>query len=301
MAVDASARPSADPDAPARPARRRPALRDRLRRGNPTAGVAALLWLLVVIVPVYVMINASFQPQSSALGGDLLVPTTRPTLDNYRLALRNGFPHLLFNTVVVTAGTIAIVLVLSVPMAFAIVRARGHRSSLLVFRVFLLGLAIPAPVILVPIFVMISKIGLYDSLLAIILPTAAFSMPMTLLVLVGSMRDISEELYESMALEGASSTRMLLKLAIPLSRGGISTVAVFSGLQAWNGLLFPLILTQSPQNQVLTTGLWALSSQYGVDIPATLAALTLAGIPMLVLYLAARRALISGVVGIGGK
>ncbi len=129
--------------------------------------------------------------------------------------------------------------------------------------------------IIVPLYVMVSKFGLYDSLWAIILPTAAFAMPVTLLVLVGTMRDISEELYESMAIEGASSAQMLLRLVIPLSKGGISTVSVFAGLAAWNGLLFPLILTQSPQNQVLTTGLWNLSSEYGVDVPATLAALTL--------------------------
>jgi xylobiose transport system permease protein len=301
MAVDASPRTSAGTHTRRGPDRRGRTLQERLRRGNPVAGAAALVWLVVVIVPIYVMINASFQPQTSALGADLLVPTTHPTLANYSLALQNGFMHLLFNTVVVTTATIVLVLVLSVPLAFAIVRSRGRHSSLLVFRIFLLGLAIPAPVILVPLYVMISKMGLYDSLWAIILPTVAFAMPVTLLVLVGTMRDISEELYESMALEGATPARMLFKLVIPLSKGGISTVAVFSGLSAWNGLLFPLILTQSPQNQVLTTGLWALSSQYGVDIPATLAALTLAGIPMFVLYLAARRALISGVVGFGGR
>jgi xylobiose transport system permease protein len=291
MAVDASP--------PGR--RNRPGLADRLRRENPVAALAALVWLAIVIVPIYVMINASFQPQTSALGSDLLVPTTQPTLANYRLAIHNGFLHLLVNTIVVTAATIVLVLVLSVPLAFAIVRGRGRRSSLLVFRIFLLGLAIPAPVILVPLYVMVSKLGLYDSLWAIILPTAAFAMPVTLLVLVGTMRDIAEELYESMALEGATPARMLVYLVIPLSKGGISTVAVFSGLSAWNGLLFPLILTQSPQNDVLTTGLWSLSSEYGVDIPAMLAALTLAGIPMLVLYLAARRALISSVVGFGGR
>ncbi len=275
-------------------------LRARLRRDNPIAGVASFVWLLIVIIPVYVMVNASFMPQSAALGGRLLEPAAHFTLDNYRLVLRNGFLHLLLNNVIVTVSTVVLTLLLSVPMAFAIVRARGSKG-LLVFRVFLLGLAIPAPVIIVPLYVMVSKMGIYDSLWAIILPTTAFAMPVTLLVLVGTMRDISEELYEAMALDGATPLRMMLKLAVPLSKGGISTVSVFTGLAAWNGLLFPLILTQSPQNEVLTTGLWSLSSQYGVNLPATLAALTLSGIPMLVVYLLARRTLISGVMGVGGK
>lgn len=285
---------------PRPPARARRPLGTRLRRANPVAGAASLIWLLIVVIPVYVMVNASFMPQGEALGGRLLEPAQHATAANYRLVIQSGFFHLLLNNVIVTAATIAIVLVLCVPLAFAVVRARG-RHSLVVFRVFLLGLAIPAPVIIVPLYVMVGKLGLYDTLWAIILPTAAFAMPVTLLVLVGAMRDISEELYEAMALEGASPARMLVQLVVPLSRGAISTVSVFAGLSAWNGLIFPLILTQSPQKQVLTTGLWSLSSQYGVDVPATLAALTLSGIPMLVLYLLARRALISGVMGVGGK
>ena len=300
VAIVTTPRTDADPGLSGRSTRRRRPLRVRLRRANPAAGLASLVWLLIVVVPVYVMVNASFMPQSEALGGRLLEPAAHATFANYRLVLRSGFFHLLLNNVIVTAATIAIVLVLCVPLAFAIVRARGSRA-LLVFRIFLLGLAIPPVVIIVPLYVMVSRVGLYDSLWAIILPTAAFAMPVTLLILVGTMRDISEELYESMAIEGASPAQMLIRLVIPLSRGGISTVSVFAGLSAWNGLLFPLILTQSSQNQVLTTGLWSLSSQYGEDIPAILAALTLSGIPMLVLYLAARRALISGVMGVGGK
>ena len=301
LAAHAHAPVEAGPDGrPRRPARSRRPLGSRLRRANPAAGAASLIWLLIVVIPVYVMINASFMPQGEALGGKLLEPASHATLANYRLVIQSGFFHLLLNNVIVTVATIALVLLLCVPLAFAIVRARGS-SSLMVFRIFLLGLAIPAPVIIVPLYVMVGKLGLYDTLWAIILPTAAFAMPVALLVLVGTMRDISEELYEAMALEGASPARMLVQLVIPLSKGGISTVSVFAGLSAWNGLIFPLILTQSPQNQVLTTGLWSLSSQFGVDVPAMLAALTLSGIPLLVLYLVARRALISGVMGVGGR
>ncbi|HEY3871371.1 MAG TPA: carbohydrate ABC transporter permease [Actinocrinis sp.] len=274
--------------------------RYRLRRANHVAGGATLIWLVVIVVPLYVMLSVSFMTQREATGTGMLSLPSHPTLANYKLVFRNGFLHLMLNNVIVTVATVAIVLVLTVPLAFAIVRTRNRLAGT-ALRIFLLGLAIPQPVIIVPLYVMIVKLGLYDSLPAIILPTAAFAMPVTLLVLTGSMRDISDELYESMALDGASPARMLVSMVIPLSTGGISTVVVFAGLAAWNGFLFPLILTQSPQNQVLTTGLWQLSSQYGVNVPATLAALVLSGIPMLVLYLAARRALMAGVVGISGR
>ena len=126
----------------------------------------------------------------------------------------------------------------------------------------------------------ISFIDLMQSvgLLAVILPTAAFAMPVSVLVLVGTLRDVSEDLYEAMALDGASPLRMLFQLTIPLAKGGISTVVIFSALQAWNGFLFPLIFTQS-------------------DGPSVV----LSGIPIFAVYLVARRALVGGLMGVGGK
>ncbi len=73
-----------------------------LRRVNPAAGVASLVWLLIVVVPVYVMVNASLMPQGEALGGKLLEPAPHATLANYRLVLRSGFFHLLLNNVIVS-------------------------------------------------------------------------------------------------------------------------------------------------------------------------------------------------------
>ena len=198
------------------------------------------------------------------------------------------------------AATVAIVLVLSVPVAYVAVRTRSRLSSL-AFRTFLLGVAIPAQAVIVPLYLMISKMGLYDTLLAIILPTAAFSMPVAVLVLSGTMRDVSEEMYEAMALDGATPFRMLWQLAVPLSRAGISTVAIFSALQAWNGFLFPLILTQSEEQRVLTLGLFTFMSQFGVNIPAMLAAIVLSVVPIFAVYLVARRALVNGLMGVGGK
>jgi xylobiose transport system permease protein len=278
-----------------RRARRRP-----LRGANPLAGAGSLIWAVVVLVPVYVMLTTSLKPQDEALDGHTLALPHHATFADYSLVLRSGFFRFLLNNVVITAATVAVVVVLCVPVAYVVVRTRNRWADL-AFRVFLLGLAIPAPVTIVPLYVMIGKMGLYDSLPAIVLPTAAFAMPVTVLILVGTMRDISEELYEAMALDGAGPLRILLQLAVPLSRSGISTVSVFTGLNAWNGFLFPLILTQSDSTRVLTTGLYNLSSQYGVNIPATLAAVVLSGIPMFVVYLVARRALISGLMGVGGK
>ncbi|MFJ8857723.1 carbohydrate ABC transporter permease [Streptomyces sp. NPDC102451] len=285
--------------APTAPRRGRPARRRRIL-GNPVAGIGSLIWLLIVLVPLYTLVSASLMHQDEALNGDPLAIPTDPTLDNYNTVLDSGFLTLIGNTAIVAVATVAIVLVLSVPVAYVAVRTRSRLSSL-AFRTFLLGVAIPAQAVIVPLYLMIGKMGLYDTLWAIILPTAAFAMPVAVLVLSGTMRDVSEEMYEAMALDGASPLRMLWQLAVPLSKAGISTVAIFSALQAWNGFLFPLILTQSEEQRVLTLGLFNFMSQFGVNIPAVLAAIVLSVIPIFAVYLVARRALINGLMGVGGK
>ncbi|MET9893963.1 carbohydrate ABC transporter permease [Streptomyces sp. NPDC006465] len=280
-----------------RPARRR---RHWARRANPLAGVGTLIWLAVVIIPIYAMFSASLTHQDEALGHNALKPPSHPTLDNYNTVLHNGFGHLLWNTVLAAAGVVLIVLVLCVPLSYVAVRTRSAWSGA-AFRLFLLGVAIPAQAVVVPLYLMIAKLNLYDSLLAIVLPTAAFAMPVSVLILTGTLRDISEEMYEAMALDGASTTRMLFQLVIPMSKGGISTVVIYAALQAWNGFLFPLIFTQSDGPRVLTLGLFNYVSEFGVNIPAILASVVLSGVPIFIVYLVARRALVGGLMGVGGK
>lgn len=280
-----------------------PRVRPKARRrpkGNPLVGLGTLAWLVVVLVPLYTLLSSSLTRQDAALDGNPLAFPARPTLENYNTVLGSGFLTLLTNTAIVAAATVAIVLLLCVPLSYVAVRTRSRLSSL-AFRTFLLGVAIPAQAVVVPLYLLIAEMGLYDSLAAVILPTAAFSMPVAVLVLTSTLRDISEELYEAMALDGATPLRMLWQLAVPMSRAGISTVAIFSALQAWNGFLFPLILTQSEEQRVLTLGLFNFMGQFGLNVPALLAAVVLSVIPIFTVYLFARRALVNGLMGVGGK
>ncbi|MGO4417858.1 carbohydrate ABC transporter permease [Streptomyces sp. MCAF7] len=270
------------------------------RRPNYPAGLASLLWLVIVGAPLYVLVATTFRTRDGYIDDGPLALPTHPTLANYDRVLSSHFFSYLGNTLVVTAVCAAIVIVLSVTVGYAVVRARG-RMSRRVFQIFLLGLAIPSQAVIIPIYLVITKLQLYDTLLAVILPTAAFSLPVSVLILAGTMRDIDEELYESMALDGAGPTRVLLRLVVPMSRAGISTVGVYSALHAWNGFMFPLILTQSRSNRVLTLGLYDYVGEFRVDTPALLTAVVLSIVPIFVVYLFARRQLINGLMGVGGK
>jgi xylobiose transport system permease protein len=145
------------------------------------------------------------------------------------------------------------------------------------------------------------KVGLYDSFAAIILPTAAFVLPVTTLIMSGNMRDITSELYEAMAMDGASSWRTFRQLVMPLSRGGLATIVVFAALNAWNGFLFPLVLTQSSSVRVFTLGLFNFETSSGINVPEISAAVIISIVPILLVYLFARRALVQGLMGVGGR
>lgn len=270
------------------------------RRPNYLAGLGSLVWLVLIGLPLYVMLAATLQsrPDYSANG-----PLSFPkhfTLSNYTQDFSNGFGHFFLNTILVTAAVVAIVLLVIPPLSYAIVRSRG-RVTTGVFRLFLLGLAIPSQAVIVPMFYVISKAGLYDNLIGVILPTAAFSLPVCALVLTGVMREINSELYEAMAMDGASPTRTFFQLVVPLCKSGLSTIVVFSALQAWNGFLFPLVLTQSDSSKVITLGLFNFQTEHGIDVPGLLAAVVLSMLPIFIVYLFARRALVQGLMGVGGK
>ena len=183
------------------------------RRPNYLAGALAAFWLVIVLAPVYVLVKASLQTQPDYdSSGPLSIPH-RITTGNFSHVIHSGFLHFFVNTGIITVAVVAIVVVLVPPVAFAIVRNRS-RTVTLVFRVFLLGLAVPIQAVIVPIYFLITKAGLYDTLIAVILPTAAFSLPISTIIMTGSMRDITGDLYEAMALDGASSWRTFRHLAL---------------------------------------------------------------------------------------
>ncbi|WP_033280400.1 carbohydrate ABC transporter permease [Streptomyces sp. NRRL F-525] len=279
------------PPTPPRPVRRNP-LPGFLRR-TLTSG-AALFWTAIVVVPIYWLVVTSLRSQSDFTSDSPLALPSHPTLDSYRTVLDGDFTTYLLNSVIVTAGTVVIAVAVALMAAFSIVRNAGTRFSRVSFRLFLLGLAIPLQAVIIPVYLLIIRMHLYDSLLAIVLPSAAFALPITVMILVSFLRDVPRSLFEAMIVDGAGDWRMLWSLAAPLARPALMTVAVYDGLQVWNGFLFPLILTQSGDKAVLPLALTLFRGQFGIDVPATMAAVVLSTLPMLALFILARRQLVAG-------
>jgi raffinose/stachyose/melibiose transport system permease protein len=267
--------------------------RKRSRRPNWLGGTAAWAWLAIVLVPIYWIVITSFKTQSNYYLTNPLKPPTSPTFDNYRLVMESDFAHYFLNSVIVTLGSIIPAVLISFMAAFAIVRGEG-RFLKSVNGLFLLGLAIPLQATIIPVYLIIIRLKLYDSLTAIILPSIAFAIPLSVLVLTNFIRDVPKELFESMRVDGANEWATLWRLAFPLTRPALVTVSIYNGLTVWNGFLLPLILTQSPGRRTLPLALWSFQGQYGVNVPAVLAAVVLTTLPILVLYAVGRRQLLSG-------
>lgn len=279
-----------------------PAMPRRTRRHDRNLGgaAAAWIWLAVVLLPVYYVVITSVTTQGSYYTRNPLAPPARPTFESYALVLRSGFGVYFTNSVIVTVVTVAATTAVCLLAAYAIVRSRGWivRGS---YALFLLGLAIPLQATVVPLFFVLGRIGLYDTLAALILPSIAFAIPISVLVLVNFIRDIPRELFQSMHVDGAGQWALLWHLVMPLSRSAMATVAIYDALQVWNGFLLPLVLTQSDDKRVLPLALWNFQGQFSINVPATLAAVVLSAVPILVLYLLARRQFVAGLTAGAGR
>lgn len=283
-----------------------PVLRSRspgrrvLTRPNLLGGLAGWFWLAVVIVPIYWILITSFKKQADYFTENPFAVPSDPTLDNYRQVIEADFAQYFINSVIVTVGAVIPAVLFSFMAAFAIVRGHG-RFLRSVNGLFLMGLAIPLQAVVIPVYLIIIRLHMYDTLMALILPSIAFAIPLSVLVLSNFIRDVPHELFESMRLDGAGDWRTLWSLVLPLTRPALVTVAIYDGLTVWNNFLLPLILIQSPDQRTLPLALWSFQSQYSINVPAVLAAVVLTTLPILVLYVVGRRQLVAGLTAGFGK
>jgi raffinose/stachyose/melibiose transport system permease protein len=273
---------------------RQPANRRIARHRNWLGGAAGWLWLAVVVVPIYWIVITSAKTQSNYFATNPFAPPTDPTLANYRLVIASNFARYFLNSVIVTVGAVVPAVLIAFMAAFAIVRGGNGWFLRSVNALFLMGLAIPLQATIIPVYLIIIRLHLYDSLLALILPSIAFAIPLTVLILGNFIRDVPKELFESMRMDGASEWGTMWRLAFPLTRPALVTVTIYQALQVWNAFLLPLVLTQSPDLRVLPLALWSFQGQYSVNIPAVLACVVLTTLPILALYVLGRRQLLSG-------
>jgi len=261
---------------------------------NWLGGTASWIWFVIVMLPIYWIVITSLKTQNNYFDTNPLVPPSSPTLENYRMVIKADFVRYFLNSAIVTIGATVPAVLISFMASYAIIRDNRRIFLRTTNWLFLTGLAIPLQAVIIPIYLLIIKLKLYDTLPAMILPSIAFAIPLSVLVITNFVRDVPSELFDSMRVDGATEWAMLWRLAFPLTRPALITVTIYQGLTIWNNFIFPLILTQSPDKRTLPLALWNFQGQYSVNIPAVLAAVLLAALPIVVLYIVGRRQMVSG-------
>lgn len=279
------------------PAPRAPGRRRSARTGSWPARVlttaGALAWLVIVAAPLYYMLVVSVQRTDTFLSGNPWFPSRGVTGANYVGVLRTGFVQYLTNSLIVSVGATALSIAVCLLGAYAVV-VRPSRVTGFVFRVFLAGFAVPIQALMIPLYIEIRQLNLYDSLLGLLLPMAAFSLPVTMLILTNFLREVPSELIQAMQVDGAGPLRILWSLVIPISVPAIATAGIFNFIANWNNFLFPLILTQSSSSATLPLSVFQFQGNHFSDVPQIMASVAMSALPLFIAYLLARRRIVSG-------
>lgn len=269
----------------------------RQSRFRSIAAHAILLgYTLVALFPVFVVVTNSLKSRKALFASPLGLPNAETfSLIGYETVARRGDFLLYFqNSLIVTVTSLFLVLLFGAMAAFALSEYR-FRANALTGLYLALGIMIPIRLGTVAILQLMVASGLVNTLWALILTYTAMGLPLSIFILTEFMKSVSDDLKNAGRIDGLNEYVIFFRLVLPLVRPAMATVAVFTMIPIWNDLWFPLILAPAEQTKTVTLGAQMFLGQFVSDWNAVLAALTLAIVPVLVLYLIFSRQLIRGI------
>ncbi|ALG30883.1 sugar ABC transporter permease [Glutamicibacter halophytocola] len=253
---------------------------------------------LIVVVQVYPllwMFLTSFRTATDFAGGNAFSWPSEFTLENYSRAFETGnLGQNIVNSLIVTLGASALIVVAGMMAAFAL-EVLGFRLSSLVRALFMLGIIVPVQIALVPLFIDYSKVGLLDTHMSMIVPLAAFSLPMSIYLFSSFYGFIPRETYEAASLDGAGPYRIFTQITFPLSLNTIVTVVLVNSIFIWNDFIFANTFVLSDGLKTIPLGLQNYIGAMGnTDWTATFAAVCVSVTPLLLVFLVLNKAMIQG-------
>ncbi len=268
-----------------------------MRRALSPFAVHAILgaYTLLALFPIVLILMNSIKSRRGIFGSPLALPgPDNFSLVGYAKVFADDKVALYFlNSTVVTVATIALVLIIGAMAAWALTEY-GFKGSTLLKLYLSIGIMVPIRLGSVAILKLIVGLGLVNTWTALILVYTAQSLPLSVFILSEFIAQIPKDLREAGRVDGVSEYRIFLWVILPLLRPAMATVAVFTMIPVWNDLWFPLLLTPSNGAQTITLGIQQFIGEYVTDWNAVLAALSVAIIPVLVLYVVFSRQLIRG-------
>lgn len=247
--------------------------------------------------PLVWMVFASLKPNAEIFAGGGLLPTA-PTLENYRRAWTEAHMSSYFlNTVFVTVTSTAIVVLATSTMGYALSRSQFPGRRIL-FGLLVVTLFVPQGYTIIPIFELLGKLGLSQSLWGLVLATSGGSFVVFVMLFAGYFSQIPKELEEAARMDGVGFSRTFFYVMLPLSKPIAVTVIVLQVLHAWNDFLLPLVVTlANPAIRTLSVGVYAFKGENYIDWGGMTAAATMSILPIVVLFLLLQRYFIDGLAG----
>ena len=259
-----------------------------------TAKWAVLLFFLVfTFLPLLWLFITSFKTNFELLTSPLSLPATWQ-FQNYINAFQLSDLHLLFvHSVLVSFLSMGLNILVASMAAYVLSRYHFGFNNV-ILSILLAGILIPIIALMVPYFKLISRSGLYDSLMALILTYAAINIPISVFLIHGFMGAIPKELEEAAVIDGCSFLQRYSRIILPLSKLGIVTAGTFVFLYSWNEFIYALLLTSSVRARTLQLGIRFFKSQFVSDYTSMYAALVITIIPSILVYVLLHDKIIQG-------
>lgn len=268
--------------------------------GNWALRAVMLLFSAVVVFPLLWNVMTSFKTSSEIMADPWALPE-RLCVENYQSAYETSdMRRNAANSVVTVVGSVALLLVFSVPAAYGLSRHKS-RLSRFIHMVYMGCIFIQAPYILVPLFLQMQKLHLLDSLGGLCLVYAVVRFPFTIFLLCGFFADIPRDYEEAAMIDGCTPFQTMLRVMVPLAKPGIFTCGLLAVIEYWNEYPIAMTLIQSPARYTLPVGLANLFEvqRYATDWGALFAGLVIVLVPTLLVYIAAHEKLTTGM-NVGG-
>jgi raffinose/stachyose/melibiose transport system permease protein len=271
-------------------------LRPRRSAGLPLTYLAALLIVGVTVVPLVFVILGGFRttPQINESPAGLPDPLV---WENYRVVVTSSsFWRFLANSALIAVIATVLAVSLGAMAAFALSRYtfKGREA---VYGLFTLGLLFPLGVATLPLYLLLRNLGLLENPLGVAIPEAAFSLPITIVILRPFMRSIPSELEDAAVVDGATRLGFFWRILLPLSMPALSTVAILAFITSWNFYLLPLVVFNDSSHFTLPLGVASFQSQYTQDTARILAFTALSMVPSLAFFVFAERRIVGGLTG----
>lgn len=253
----------------------------------------ALFWLVVALVPFVFMIVNSFRKQFDMLSQGVFHFPDPWYFDNYPNIVKNGFFGYFGRSVLIVACSLVLMLAISACAAYPLSRMT-FKSRGLIYAGIVAMMSIPMHVTLIPIFKMTNAMGLRDKLFALLGPYVTFALPMSIFILTAFMMTIPKEVEESAEIDGCNKFSNFFRIILPLSKSGLSTLAIYNGVSMWNEFAFANTLLTSPSSKTLPLALGQFKGEHSADMPLMLAVLVLSALPMIILFIIFQDKLVKG-------